>query len=306
MSNMSQPILECRNLTKSFKNTQAISSANVSFERGAIHGLLGANGAGKTTLLHLLSGQAFPSRGECIYEGQTLHENPLAMSQICFVKTEERSWNDYKVKDLMTFCSLLFPYWDQPYAEELINRFHLQRNKHYKHLSRGMQSLLGIIKGLASRSPVVLFDEPTLGLDADMRETFYDLLVREYSESDRTFIVSTHLIDESSKLFQYLTLLEHGKITSHLETEDFLKHAYYLQGSSAILDRFKNDERVLHHESLGGTSIIVWSGQLEEEMSLRQQGIDITPVPLQKLFVYLTRKNQRNYYKEDLSYEIIS
>ncbi|MNJ62584.1 ABC transporter ATP-binding protein YtrB [compost metagenome] len=74
----------------------------------------------------------------------------------------------------MTFCSLLIPTWDQSYAEELLRIFNLSPHKRYKNLSKGMQSLIGIVKGLASRCPVVLFDEPTLGLDADMRETFYD------------------------------------------------------------------------------------------------------------------------------------
>ncbi|MNI27021.1 ABC transporter ATP-binding protein YtrB [compost metagenome] len=306
MSRAADIILECRDLNKRYRKTEAIAQATASFERGAIHGLLGANGAGKTTLLHILSGQIYPSSGECLYEGQPIHENPLAMSQICFVKSDERSWSEYKVKDLMIFCSLLIPTWDQSYAEQLLRLFHLSANKKYKNLSKGMQSLVGIVKGLASRCPVVLFDEPTLGLDADMRETFYDLLIRDYGESQRTIILSTHLIDESAKLFQYLTLLEHGKITSHLETEEFMKQAYYLQGNSSILERLMPDERVLHHERLGSTSIVVWCGQLEEEMSLRQQGVEISPVPLQKLFVYLTRKNKRSHGKEELPHEIIS
>ncbi|MNI94567.1 hypothetical protein D3C73_1526900 [compost metagenome] len=85
-----------------------------------------------------------------------------------------------------------------------------------------------------------------------------------------------------------------------------MKLAYYLQGSSSILERLIPDERVLHHERLGSSSLIVWCGQLDDEMSLRQQGVEISPVPLQKLFVYLTRKNKKSYDKEELLYEIIS
>ncbi|MNW65121.1 hypothetical protein D3C74_434690 [compost metagenome] len=85
-----------------------------------------------------------------------------------------------------------------------------------------------------------------------------------------------------------------------------MKQAYYLQGSSSILERLLADERVLHHERLGSTSIVVWCGQLDEEISLRQQGIEINPVPLQKLFVYLTRKSKQSQDKEELPHEIIS
>lgn len=288
-------ILECRQVSKRFGKSHAILDATVSFEPGAVHGLLGANGAGKTTLLHILSGMIYPTQGAVTYGGQQVHENALAMSSICLVKADERSWADYKVKDIMKFCSLLMPGWDERKALSLLQRFNLPANKRYKQLSRGMQSQLGIVKGLANQSPITLFDEPTLGLDADMREAFYELIIQECSGSDRTFIISTHLIDESANLFEYIALLEEGVITKHQDTDSFLEHAYYLHGNSAILERFSGDPRVLHAESLAGTTILAWYGDLTKERTgLEQQGISISPLPLQKLFVYLTRKGRSN------------
>lgn len=286
-------MLECRQVSKNFGSSQAIIDATMSFEPGAVHGLLGANGAGKTTLLHMLSGMIYPTRGAITYRGQQVHENGLAMSSICLVKSDERSWADYKIKDIMRFCSLLLPGWDEQKAHSLLRRFNLPANKRYKQLSRGMQSQLGIVKGLANHSPVTLFDEPTLGLDADMREAFYELIIQECSNRDRTMVISTHLIDESSNLFEYIALLEEGVITKHQDTDSFLEHAYYLQGSSAALEPLCNDPRALHAESLAGTTILAWYGDLTKEWAqLEQQGIRVTPLPLQKLFVYLTRKGR--------------
>lgn len=288
-------MLECRQISKNFGKSRAVIDATISFEPGAVHGLLGANGAGKTTLLHILSGMIYPSQGVVTYGGQQVHENDSAMSSICMVKSDERSWADYKVKDIMKFSSLLLPGWDDRKARSLLQRFHLPANKRYKQLSRGMQSQLGIVKGLASQAPITLFDEPTLGLDADMREAFYELIIQECSNSDRTMIISTHLIDESASLFEYIALLEEGVITKHQDTDSFLEHAYYLQGSSTALERLSEDPRVLHAESLAGTTILAWYGDLTNEWTaLEQQGIRITPLPLQKLFVYLTRKGRFN------------
>ncbi len=288
------PIMECRQIAKNYGKSQAVRNATTVFEEGAVHGLLGANGAGKTTLLHIISGLIYPSQGQVLYDGQPLHDNPSVAPNICLVKSDERSWADYKVKDLINYCSLLLPAWDEKLAAELLQKFRLPGNKKYKQLSRGMQSMVGIVKGLASRAPLTLFDEPTLGLDADMRETFYELMIADCGERQRTMILSTHLIDESANLFQYITLLEQGVVTSHMDKDEFVEQAHYLQGDTSLLQGLASDPRVLHEESLVGTTVLVWYGELENRDDLERQGIKIGPVPLQKLFVYLTRKGNSN------------
>lgn len=288
------PILECRQIAKNFGSTEAIRNVTTTFEEGAVHGLLGANGAGKTTLLHILSGLIYPSQGQVLYDGQQVHDNPAVTPNICLVKSDERSWADYKVKDLMHYCSLLLPYWDEKLATELLRKFRLPAKKKYKQLSRGMQSMVGIVKGLASGAPLTLFDEPTLGLDADMRETFYELMINDCGQRERTMILSTHQIDESSNLFQYITLLEQGVITSHMDKDAFVAQAHYLQGDSSQLLALVSDPHVLHEESLAGTTVLVWYGELDNRVELERRGIKISSVPLQKLFVYLTRKGNLN------------
>ncbi|AZK46289.1 ABC transporter ATP-binding protein [Paenibacillus lentus] len=285
--------LKCHQIYKKLGDVQAIHDVTVDFEPNAIHGLLGPSGAGKTTLLHLISGQLFPDQGSVTAGHYPIHENPLIVSNICLVKAEERSWSQYKVGDIMKFCSLLYPAWDAKLAAELLHQFRIPPNQRFKQLSRGNQSLLGIVKGLASRSPITLFDEPTLGLDAEKREAFYELLLRDYSEHPRTLILSTHLIDESADLLQFITLLQQGTVTAHKNAEEFADQARYLQGSTKQLEPFFGDARVLNRESLGHVTRIAWLGSLDNEPSLREQGIDISPIPLQKLFVYLTRQEHR-------------
>ena len=93
---------------------------------------------------------------------------------------------------------------DAAYANKLIEVFRLPMKRLVKRLSRGMLSSVGIIVGLASRAPVTIFDEPYLGLDAVARELFYDHLIEDYTNHPRTIILSTHLIDEVSRLLEHL------------------------------------------------------------------------------------------------------
>ncbi|WP_055105839.1 ATP-binding cassette domain-containing protein [Paenibacillus ihumii] len=285
--------LKCHQIYKKLGDTQAIHDAAVEFEPNAIHGLLGPSGAGKTTLLHLISGQLIPDQGAVTAGGHPVHENPGIVSRICFAKAIEQAWSEYRVQDIMKFCSLLHPDWDAGFAAEMLDRFRVPLKPKYKHLSQGSQSLLSIIKGLASRSPITLLDEPTLGLDAEKREAFYELLLSDYSEHPRTIILSTHLIDESADLFQYITLMQQGTIAAHCETDELAGQARYLQGSTEQLAPFLGDARILHQESLGSVTRLAWLGSIDHETYFREQGIEITPIPLQKLFVYLTRQEQQ-------------
>ncbi len=92
-----------------------------------------------------------------------------------------------------------------------MGEFRLPLNRKIKKLSRGQQSAVGVIVGLASRAPLTFFDEPYLGLDAVARQRFYDLLLKDYAEHPRTVILSTHLIDEVSNLLEHVLVIDDGQ-----------------------------------------------------------------------------------------------
>src|SRR5690606_28801597 len=104
------------------------------------------------------------------------------------------------------------PNWDEEYAMGLVADFKLPLKRPIKKMSRGQQSALGVILGLASRAPITFFDEPYLGLDPVARQLFYDRLLEDYSEYPRTVILSTHLIDEVSNLLEHVVVINEGKI----------------------------------------------------------------------------------------------
>ena len=289
------PTLECRDINKSFQAHPVLHQINVTFEPNVIHGLLGANGVGKTTLMHILAGHTYPDQGEIIVDGHNLILNEELRSQVSLVKVDDVIWSEYKVKEIMAYGELLHPNWDAKLATRLLEIFKLPLKKKYSKLSRGMKSLVGIVRGLASRCPITILDEPTLGLDADKRELFYDLLLQEYTKYPRTFIISTHLIDEAFKLFEKIIYLENGTILANKDSDTFVQQAKLIQGDARLLEQWAKDSHVIHEESLGGTLALIWLGDLPPALTtLLEQGIQISGVSPQKLVQYLINMNDQN------------
>ena len=149
---------------------------------------------------------------------------------------------------------MLFPGWDAGLARSLMADFDLPAKRPMKKLSRGMNSAVGIIIGLASRAPVTLFDEPYLGLDAVARQLFYDRLLADYAEHPRTIVLSTHLIEEIAGLLEHVLLIDHGRVLLDADAEWLRGSALTVTGPGAAVQAFARQHELLHTESLGGHS----------------------------------------------------
>ena len=103
--------------------------------------------------------------------------------------------------------------------------FDLPAKRPVKKLSRGMNSAVGIVIGLASQAPVTLFDEPYLGLDAVARQLFYDRLIADYAEQPRTVVLSTHLIEEIAPLLEHVLLIDRGRVLLDADAESLGGHS---------------------------------------------------------------------------------
>jgi ABC-2 type transport system ATP-binding protein len=283
-------ILECKKVFKSFGKTEAVKDVTFQLERDKIYGLLGRNGAGKTTLLQLISAQYIKDDGAIKIENEDVFENSKALGNLCFVKERNTCYEDKKIKDIFTYAKIFYKNWDEKFKDRLIEEFELDVKKSYKHLSRGMQSVVAIIIGLASRAPLTIFDEPSLGLDAAFRDKFYQIILEDYEKNKRTIILSTHLIDEVSNIFEEILIMDKGKIKFKDKVERISEKAFYLTGNAAIIEEFTKNKKVLNKEVLGNTIIAaIWGEWSQEEKErIKAMGSEITKIPLQKLFIYMT------------------
>ncbi|TCU77512.1 ABC-2 type transport system ATP-binding protein [Tissierella praeacuta] len=283
-------MLEIRNLSKSYGRNKVLTDINLDIEENKIYGLLGRNGAGKTTLLKLIASQILKDDGEIKLDGEEIFENSKAMEDICLVKDFPNSVKERKVKDILALGKIIYKDWDEEYKNYLIREFNLNIRKKLLKLSTGNKTIVGLIIGLASRSRITIFDEPTIGLDAAMRYKFYNLLLEDYEKNPRTIIISTHLIDEVANLFEEVIILNNRRVMLKNEVNALKEKAYFLSGREDLINPIIKDKKVIHKEEFGSTKIVGIYGDLtEQEINYaRNKNIDISNIPLQKLFIYIT------------------
>jgi ABC-2 type transport system ATP-binding protein len=283
-------VVEVRQLTKSYGSVLAVNQVSFSIEAGNIYGLLGRNGAGKTTIMRIITAQLFPTSGEVKVFGAHPYENSRVLSQICFVKDSQKYPNGYRVLDVLEQAAFFFPQWDREYAFALVEAFRLPLSRLMKALSRGMLSAAGVIVGLASRAPLTIFDEPYLGLDAVARSIFYDRLLEDYAEHPRTVILSTHLIDEISRLLEHILVIDQGRLALDEDAEALRGRAFTVVGPAARVDTYTAGMELLAREPLGGlvSATIMGNGDMEDRKHAEALGLELAPVSLQQLLVHLT------------------
>ncbi|MED1282651.1 ABC transporter ATP-binding protein [Bacillus mycoides] len=282
--------LETKNLSKKYKKKLAVNEVTISLEEHKIYGLLGRNGAGKTTLLNILAGQIISSSGSVSVFGENVFENSKAMRSICFVRVKEEAHLSYKVKEIFKLCNVFYKNWNQKYAEELAGKFQLNMKEKYHKLSHGMQTVVGIIQGLASRAPITIFDEPTTGLDAAHRELFYSLLLEDYGEYPRTIILSTHLVEEVTHVIEDVIIIKEGRLVVQSSVEDLLQQGHIISGKKDKVDALSINKKVINREVYGNKGIaVIWEEFTNEDYySLEKEGLAVDEITLQKLFIHIT------------------
>lgn len=289
--------LKATGLVKVYGKKEVLHSIDVEFESGCIYGLIGRNGAGKTTLLSCITAQSWANAGEITYGGEPVWENEKALGEICFAREISQilfmGQNTYKVRDYLRAAKLLYPHWDEQYAQQLVDRFGLERKKRISALSKGMLSMLTIVLALASNAPITILDEPVAGLDVVAREDFYKLLLDNYAETQRTFIVSTHILDEAASVFEKVVILDDGNIIEQGNTDELVAQFRYVSGKDEQVDEAVAGMKVLMEEKAGRSKAVVIRSSEENLSKLEQNpNVEISPLNLQKVFVALTGQKE--------------
>lgn len=282
--------VQLNHVTLKFKKFEALKDVSLILEAGKIHGLIGRNGAGKTSLLSLIAALRESTSGDVLIDGVPVFENTEKMQQVAFIYDKDYKEDTEKISAMLEFVEYFRPNFDKDYADYLIKRFKLPLDKPINKLSKGMQSAMNVVIGLASRAPVTIFDEAYLGMDAPSREIFYKEILNEQAEHPRTFILSTHLVSEMDYLFDNVVIIDQGTLVLNEPYEKLVSHGASVTGSAEQVDSFVSGMKRLNEQTLGGTKSIMVYGELDEHQlaDARKHGIEIGPVSLQDLFIYLT------------------
>ena len=282
--------LECSAITKKFGKKEVLKGIDLTIEPGKIYGLVGRNGVGKTTLLSVMTAQAASNEGTVTYDGQPVWENRDALDHLCFSRELNTMTsfgpNNQKIKEYFRLAALYYPNWDQAYADELMKRFGINTKQIVCKMSKGMLSMVTITIGLASKADITILDEPVAGLDVVAREDFYKELLEEQGRTGRTFIISTHIIEEAADLFEEVIIMKDGKVFLQENTVDLLERAAHVTGLEEEVDRVTEGLEIYHEEKMGrskGVTVLLKEGQ-----TLPRSGeVTVQPISLQNLFVAL-------------------
>ncbi len=280
--------IQIKGITKRYKDVTALDNVSLSFEFGKIYGLLGRNGAGKSTLINIISNRIFADRGEILIDGIPAKENMAVHDKIFCMSETDLYDRDLKVSEHFKWTKRFYADFDLNKALALSEKYHLDVNKRFKALSKGYQSIFKLVIALSLSVPYVIFDEPVLGLDANHRELFYSLLLKEFEEGERTFIIATHLIEEVSNIIDEVVLIDKGKVLLQESVEDLLEKGYSISGSAAELENYCVGRNVIGSEELGGLKIAYILG--EKTALPKESNLQISAMNLQKLFIKMTEK----------------
>lgn len=298
----STSMIELQALTRRYGKSAALDRLTLHQAPSGIVGLLGRNGAGKSTLLRILTGQDRPTEGQAMVFGELPFDNAGVLPRMCLVPDRPQFGNLRTIKAVLEASAALYPNWNMEEACDLVYRFDLldpsgrkdsgdlpaaqrfrqMRDKRVKALSRGMQTSLNLIVGLASHAPLTFFDEPSLGLDAVMRERFYDILLEYRHNSQRCFVVSTHLIDEVARILDEVILIDRGRLLDQGTVSQLTENAYILTGASAAVPE---GAQCLGMERIGDLVTLYCRGERPASLP---KGVSLAPLNLQRLFVLLT------------------
>lgn len=272
---------------------------DLTLEHGKIYGLIGRNGAGKTTLLSILSAQNPATVGTVTIDGEPIWENQSALDHICFSRElnpmTAMGANTMKVKEYLRMASVYYPGWDKAYAEKLTALFGLDAKKRISKLSKGMMSMVTIIVALASGADFTFLDEPVAGLDVVAREQFYALLLENYTDTGRTFVVSTHIIEEAANVFEEVLIMDRGNLLLKENTEELVSSWAVVSGKAEEVDAACASLQVHHTDLIGRSKMahVCAPNGYTVDSYIKEHDVDVQPMNLQKIFVALCGEEEK-------------
>lgn len=233
-------VINTTNLTKTYGEIHAVENLNLSVKQGEIFGFLGLNGAGKTTTIRMLLGMIAPTSGQCYLQGQKVSAGNInTWCDVGYIVETPYSYPELTVRENLEIVRKLRGIEDKTCVNWIIKKLKLEdyESKKVKHLSLGNAQRLGIAKAIIHKPKILILDEPTNGLDpagiVEVRQLLMDLA----KNSGVTVLVSSHKLDEISRIATNIAIIHDGKLIKEIDGEQLdnqLKKSLLLDGRDRI------------------------------------------------------------------------
>jgi ABC-2 type transport system ATP-binding protein len=219
-------MITINDLKFSYGNKIVFENISFQMELGKIYGLLGENGVGKTTLLRIIAGLLFPNEGSCTALGMNPAKRCPEFLQEVFYLPEEFGFPPVKVENFAKTTGCFYPTFSMEQFREYAQEFDVDITRKFTELSFGQKKKALLAFGIATNAKLMLFDEPTNGLDIPSKTQFRKLIARVASD-DRTFIISTHQVRDLENLIDPIIILDYRDVLLNHSVEAISEKLYF-------------------------------------------------------------------------------
>jgi ABC-2 type transport system ATP-binding protein len=302
------PAVSFQNVSKTYRSArgelQALKGVSFDIQKGEFFGLLGPNGAGKTTLISILAGLAQPSGGRVHVQGHDVQTEYAAARRALGVVPQELVFDPFfNVREALRFQSGYFGIrHNDDWIDELLAGLGLsdKAGANMRQLSGGMKRRVLVAQALVHKPPVIVLDEPTAGVDVELRQTLWQFISQLNKQRGCTVLLTTHYLEEAEALCGRIAMLQLGQLVALEKTSDLLS-----QASSNVL-RFKTDDalppvlaaqarvtgRVVQLPAHHAVEVERWLA-LARESGVRAEDVEIRKADLEDVFLDVMGKAAR-------------
>jgi ABC-2 type transport system ATP-binding protein len=292
---MDQNVIRVENLVKYFDGRCVLDGINLKVPQGCIYGLLGRNGAGKTTIIRILLGLEPPTRGQTFLLGTESSELSAKLhSRIGYVAEGHNLIQNYRVGRLIQLCKDLSMNWNEKFFEDLIEKFRLPIDRRVKELSVGMRAQLNLALALAIDPELLIFDDPTLGLDTIARRQFLELAIDLIQRQGRTILFSSHILSDVERIADRIGIFAAGKLVVDCRLEELKERVKKLRVIFPEAAPSNLYLKEIVNQQIEGREMVItvanWNGQKQAVLdTFKPSSCTEIPMSLEDIFIECTR-----------------
>ena len=254
---------EIKNLSKHFGKFQALDDVSFTLPWGKIVGLLGKNGAGKSTLMRSMLG-FLKHEGQVLLDGFELkHQDHELFNQVAFIPDVNGLDDRLTVKQSWDYVRAMNPHFNLERGQRLFERSNLPLNKKVSKLSKGMKTKLYLLLTLSLDVRYLILDEPTLGLDIAFRKEFFNMILGEFFDEQRTIFISTHQVEEVEDILQEIIFIDNGKIILNEDVEQLKERLHVVS-----LPADRSSELQAYHPKVINTTLGFVSAVMDSSVEI--------------------------------------
>lgn len=217
-------------LVKRYEDRRILDEVSLTLEPGAVLGLIGRNGAGKSTLIRCMLGLLQPESGEASIEGRpALQLDDDTKARIGYVPQQPASLGWMTVRESLDFVARFYPRWDGAFVDDTLARWQLPTNAQLAKLSPGERQRVAIIRALAPRPDVIVFDEPAAALDPVVRRELLGEIAGRAGDAGASVLFSTHIVSDVERVASHVAFLHAGRLLLHATLDDIKERHVRLQ-----------------------------------------------------------------------------